>query len=44
MNRNTPAVQAPLPLYRRLWESHSDALDWSLGEPEPRAPLCAEVA
>lgn len=30
-------------LYRRLWESHTDALDWSLGEPGA-SPAAPEVA
>ncbi|WP_437729172.1 ABC transporter ATP-binding protein [Sorangium sp. So ce861] len=35
---------ARCPLYQRLWESHADALDWSIGEPGSSAVHRTEVA
>ncbi|MFB1481569.1 ABC transporter ATP-binding protein [Corallococcus sp. RDP092CA] len=38
------ALLARCPLYQRLWASHTDALDWSLGEPTDAPASSQEVA
>ncbi len=34
------ALLARCPLYQRLWHSHTDALDWSMGAPAKEAAPC----